>query len=183
MGLIGGFLTPILVGDPDAGALPLLALYRLARRRLVRRSPGGAAGAGSRRAAVLLSFAWTGYLLTGPPADALAAGIFIVLLALSARRSARRRAPIQPLAIGLFELALLVARFDLGGEAWLLFGLLAAASLALAARRPSIDPAPPLALGARAGAAPVQGVARNARSSRPGRGSASPCSSAGQASR
>lgn len=141
MGLIGGFLTPLLVGDPDAGALPLLAYVALLDAALFavawRRGWGWLA-----IAAVLLSFAWTFYLLTGLPADAMAAGIFVLLLAAGA--SVRLGA--LPLAIGLLELALLVARTDLGGAAWLLFGLLAAASLTLAAARPGFRLAPPFAL-------------------------------------
>ena len=54
---------------------------------------------------------------------------------------------IQPLAIAAVELALLVARTDLGLQAWLLFGALSAASLALALLRPEYRPAPPAALG------------------------------------
>lgn len=149
MGLIGGFLTPILVGDPDAGALPLLAYVALLDLALFvvawRRGWGWLAAA-----AVLLSFAWTFYLLTWPPADARAAGLFIVLLGVAASLArpgaSRQLRLIQPLAIGLAELALLVARTDLGGEAWLLFGMLAAASLAFAARSARVQLAPTLAL-------------------------------------
>ena len=46
MGLIGGFLTPILVGDPDAGALPLLFYIALLDAALFAVA-GGAAGPGS----------------------------------------------------------------------------------------------------------------------------------------
>ena len=84
MALVGGFLTPLLVGNLEAGALPLLAylalldiaLFLLAWRR---RWTWLAA------AAVVLSFVWTGFLIAQPgPRDALHSGAFVVLLALAA---------------------------------------------------------------------------------------------------
>lgn len=150
MGLIGGFLTPMLVGNPDAGAAPLLAylalldlaIFVIAWRR------GWTWLAAS---AVALSFVWTAFLTTRPPDDALAAGLFVVLLSLVAsllRPGAGRELRLmQPLAIGIVELGVLVARTDLGFEAWLLFGALAAAAMALAVLRPGYRLAPPLALG------------------------------------
>jgi uncharacterized membrane protein len=150
MGLVGGFLTPLLVGNPSASAVPLLAYLALLNIAIFalawRRGWTWLAAAG-----VLLSFAWTGYLMSRPPDDALAAGIFVVLLGIAA--SVARPGPgrqlglIQPLAIAAVELALLVARTDLGLQAWLLFGALSAASLALALLRPEYRPAPPAALG------------------------------------
>jgi uncharacterized membrane protein len=149
MGLVGGFLTPLLVGDPDSGAVPLLAyvalldiaLFALAWRR---------GWTWLAAAAVVLSFAWTGFLTAQPRADALAAGGFIVLLAVAASLvrpgEGRQLSLIQPLAIGLLQLSLLVARVDLGIEAWALFGALGAASLALALLRPGQRFAPALAL-------------------------------------
>ncbi|HST35092.1 MAG TPA: DUF2339 domain-containing protein [Allosphingosinicella sp.] len=149
-GLIGGFLTPILLGDPDVGALPLLAYIALLDTALFavawRRGWGWLAAA-----AVLLSFAWTGSLITGPPTDARLAGMFVVILGTIAAfirpGDGRQVQLVQPLAIGLFELAFLVVRSDPGGEAWLLYGMLAAASLALAAPKAEVQLAPPLALG------------------------------------
>ena len=73
MGLVGGFLTPLLVGDPNAGAVPLLAylgLLDLAFFAVAWRRGWTWLAA----AAVALSFVWTGYLLTQPPDDALAGG-------------------------------------------------------------------------------------------------------------
>src|SRR6185437_13612042 len=127
MGLVGGFLTPLLVGNPDASAVPLLAYLALLDVAIFwvawRRGWTWLAAAG-----VLLSFVWTGYLLTRPPDDALAAGIFIVLIGVAASvarpGSGRQLSLIQPLAIAAVELALLVARTDLGLQAWLLFGAL-----------------------------------------------------------
>jgi uncharacterized membrane protein len=150
MGLIGGFLTPLLVGKPEAGAIPLLAYLTLLDMALFaiawRRGWTWLAAA-----AVLLSFVWSGYLLTRPPDDALAGGVFIVLLGIAASvarpGAGRELRLIQPLAIAAVQLALLVARTDLGFEAWELFGMLSAAAIALALLRPDYRLAPPVALG------------------------------------
>ncbi|HYI47821.1 MAG TPA: DUF2339 domain-containing protein [Allosphingosinicella sp.] len=151
MGLVGGFLTPLLVGDPEAGALPLLAylalldiaLFTLAWRR---------GWTWLAAAAAMLSFVWTGFLIAQPDArdDALLSGGFVLLLALAASvlrpGAGRQLVLLQPLAIGIVQLAFLVARTDLGAPAWGLFAGLAAASLALAAIRREFALAPPLAL-------------------------------------
>jgi uncharacterized membrane protein len=161
MGLVGGFLTPLLVGDPEAGALPLLAylalldiaLFTLAWRR---------GWTWLAAAAVMLSFVWTGFLIAQPGErvdavvaaadrqDALLSGGFVLLLALAASvlrpGAGRQLVLLQPLAIGIVQLAVLVARTDLGAPAWGLFAGLAAASLALAAIRREFALAPPLAL-------------------------------------
>jgi uncharacterized membrane protein len=150
MGLIGGFLTPLLVGKPEAGAIPLLAYLTLLDMALFaiawRRGWTWLAAA-----AVLLSFVWSGYLLTRPHDDALAGGVFIVLLGIAASLArlgaGRELRLIQPLAIAAVQLALLVARTDLGLEAWELFGALSAAAIALALLRPDYRLAPPVALG------------------------------------
>ena len=117
MGLTGGFLTPMLVGDPDAGAVPLLAYLALLDLAIFliawRRGWTWLAAA-----AVALSFIWSAYLLVQPPEDALAAGAFVILLALAATLvrpgPGRELGLIQPLAIGVVQLAVLVARTDLG---------------------------------------------------------------------
>lgn len=149
MGLVGGFLTPALVGNPDAGAVPLLvylglldlAVFLIAWRR---------GWTWLAAAAVVLSYVWTVWVLAQPPDDALAGGVFVILLALAASllRPGRGRelALIQPLAIALVLLSALVGRTDLGPEGWILYGLLAAASLALAALRREHRFAPPLAV-------------------------------------
>jgi len=150
MGLVGGFLTPVLVGNANAGAVPLLAYLALLDMALFviawRRGWTWLAAA-----AVGLSFVWTGYLLSRPPEDALAAGAFVILLSLAASLirpgEGRQLSLIQPLAIGIVQLSVLVARTDLGVLAWVQFGALAAASMALALLRPAYRFAPPLALG------------------------------------
>ena len=150
MGLVGGFLTPALVGDSDSGALPLLAYLALLDLALFaiawRRGWTWLAAA-----AVLLSFLWSGFLLTRPPQDALAAGAFALLLGLAGSLvrpgEGRQLRLIQPLAIAAVQLAFLVARADLGIEAWALFGVLGAAGMVLAVLRDEFRFAPPIGLG------------------------------------
>jgi uncharacterized membrane protein len=149
MGMVGGFLTPWLAGDPEGGALPILAYIAVLNAAiffLAWRRGWGWLAAGS----VGLSFVWTGFLILGSPPDALASGLFVVGLALAASllRSGEGREPalIQPLIIGLIELAVLVIRLDTDPRAWLLFGSLAAASLWLGARRPEARFTAPIGL-------------------------------------
>ncbi|WP_324749056.1 DUF2339 domain-containing protein [Sphingomonas sp. LY54] len=149
MGLTGGFLTPLLVGDPNASAVPLLAylallnaaLFALAQRRGWTWLAAGA---------VVLSFLWSAALLMSRAPDALAAGVFIVAMGIAASLArpgeGRHLHLLQPAAIGLLQLAVLVARTDLGVAAWALFGTLALASLVLATRREEYRLLPPLAL-------------------------------------
>jgi uncharacterized membrane protein len=150
MGLIGGFLTPVLVGNPSESSVPLLtylfllnaAVFALASRR------GWTWLAAS---AVLLSFGWTGLLVFLPPGQALPAGVFILFLSVAA--SLLRAGGgwhlqfLRPAAIGLLELGVLVARSDLGVPAWALFAALAAASFFLARRAEEYRSVPALALG------------------------------------
>lgn len=150
MGLIGGFVTPLLVGDPDSRAVPLLtylalldlALFTIAMRR---------GWTWLAAAAALLSFAWTAALLVAPrPDDALAAGAFVVGLSLAASLlrplQGRWLRMLQPAVIGIVQLALLVARTDLGLAAWGLFGLLSLAGLILSIRDGAFRLLPPAAL-------------------------------------
>jgi len=150
MGLFGGFLTPVLVGSEDSSAVRLLAylalldiaVFAIAWRR---------GWTWLAAAAVALSFVWTAYLLTRPPEDALAAGLFVILLAVAASLlrpgDGRWLGLIQPLALGILQLAVLVGRTDTGLEAWGLFGLLSAACIALALLKAEFQLAPPVALG------------------------------------
>ena len=150
MGLIGGFVTPALVGDSNSGALPLLAYLALLDLALFaiawRRGWTWLAAA-----AVLLSFLWTGLLLTGPPNDALAAGAFALLVGLAACLArpgdGRQLSLIQPLAIVAVQLAFVVARADIGIGAWSLFAALSAAALVLAFLRDEFRHAPAVGLG------------------------------------
>ena len=83
MGMVGGFLTPWLAGDPEGGALPILAYIALLNAAifvLAWKRGWGWLAAG----AVVLSFVWTGFLIFGSPPDALAAGLFVVALASAA---------------------------------------------------------------------------------------------------
>jgi uncharacterized membrane protein len=150
MGMVGGFLTPWLAGDPEGGALPILAYIALLNAAifiLAWRRGWGWLAAGS----VALSFVWTGFLIFGSPPDALAAGLFVVALALIASLlrpgQGRQLVLMQPLVIGLVELTVLVIRLDTDPRAWLLFGSLAAVGLWLGARRPEARFAPPVGLG------------------------------------
>lgn len=150
LGLVGGFLTPALVGDENAGAVPLLSYLALLDLTVFliawRRGWTWLAAA-----AVLLSFVWSAYVLTRPPDDALAGGLFIVLLSLAAAivrpGKGRQMALIQPLAIGIIQLTALVGRFDIGLPGWTLFFALGGASMILAVLRGEYRLAPPLALG------------------------------------
>lgn len=149
MGLIGGFATPLLVGDPDSGAIPLLAylallnaaVFAIAYRR------GWTWLAAS---AALLSFAWTATFLFAGPYDAAATGVFVVALAVLASLlrpgEGRTLGWIQPAGVGLLQLAVLVARTDMGAAGWGLYLGLAAATLLLAAMNKRHRPLPAFAL-------------------------------------
>ncbi|HEX8402518.1 MAG TPA: DUF2339 domain-containing protein [Allosphingosinicella sp.] len=147
LGLVGGFSAPLLVGEPEAGALPVLLYVALLDAAVLfiaaRTGRGWLAGA-----AFAASLAWTGYFISREPVDALAGGIFAALFGVAA--SLGRSRPTLPATIpasaALAELALLVGRDDLGAPAWLLFGALAAASLAAAAIRPQQRLLPAVAL-------------------------------------
>jgi uncharacterized membrane protein len=149
MGLAGGFATPLLVGDANAGAVPLLAYLALLDIALFavasRRGWGWLVASG-----VLLSFAWATFVIFAKPADRTAAGSFILVVSIAAsvvRTGGGWQVEfIRPAAIGLVQLALLVAVSELDAAAWILFAALAVASFLLAPRRPEYRPIPALAL-------------------------------------
>lgn len=127
LGLIGGFLTPWLVGDPNTDALPLLAYIALLDVAVFaiawHRKWGWLAGV-----AVLASFAWTGALLFGAPDDAILAGWFAVGLGIVAgllRPAGTSLTWVQPLGIAAAEVTILVARQDVGTMGWLAFAVIA----------------------------------------------------------
>ncbi|MEA3061508.1 MAG: hypothetical protein QOJ94_1289 [Sphingomonadales bacterium] len=149
MGLAGGFATPLLVGDANAGAVPLLAYLALLDIALFavasRRGWSWLVASG-----VLLSFAWTAVLIFAKPADNAAVGAFILLVSVAAslvRTGGGWQVEfIRPAAIGLVQLGLLVAVTELDTAAWILFAALAVASFLLAPRRSEYRPIPVLAL-------------------------------------
>ncbi|HEY0325087.1 MAG TPA: DUF2339 domain-containing protein [Allosphingosinicella sp.] len=137
LGLIGGFLTPWLVGDPDTNKLLLLAYLALLDAAVFaiawRRGWGWLSGV-----AVLASFGWAAWMLFGNAQDAAAAGWFILILALVAAwlPAAGASLPwLQPLAVAAILLAILTARDDIGGTGWLMFGGIGIASLVFARLR------------------------------------------------
>jgi uncharacterized membrane protein len=149
LGLVGGFATPALVGDPHSSAVPLLsylglldvALFAIAWRRSWSWLAAGA---------VALSFAWSFYLVPAPVPDALAGGLFVVALSIGASLlragEGRQLDLIRPVGIGLIQIAFLVGRTDLGLPAWGLFAALAVAAILLSGRRREFELLPVFAL-------------------------------------
>jgi uncharacterized membrane protein len=148
LGLVGGFATPLLVGNPDAGAIPVLAylallnaaIFAVARRRGWAWLPA---------TGVAASFAWTGWFLMNRAEDALPAGLFAALLGVAAslpRSGQGRWWVLPPIMVALVEVSILVGRDDIAPVAWLVFGVLAVAALLLAHLRAEHRFAPPLAL-------------------------------------
>jgi uncharacterized membrane protein len=131
LGLIGGFLTPWLVGDPAAGALPLLAYLALLNVAVFaiawRRNWGWLTAV-----AVLATFAWTAALLTRPPADAVMAGWFAVgfgIVAAMLRPAGTSLTWVQPISIAALEVTVLVWRQDVGTAGWLAYAVIAIAAV------------------------------------------------------
>jgi uncharacterized membrane protein len=149
MGLVGGFLTPVLVGERSETAIPLLtylalldvALFTLAGRR---------GWTWLAAAAALLSFGWSAYLLSWAAPDAFAAGVFILLVSIAGSMLRAGQGWqldfMRPAAIGLIQLAVLVGRVDIGLPAWGLFGALAVACFLLERRTPEYRILPAVAL-------------------------------------
>jgi uncharacterized membrane protein len=151
MGLAGGFATPLLVGERHGQIVPLLFYLGLL--------DAGLFGLASRRgwtwlaaAAALLSFAWSAALLFAAPGDALATGLFVLVLGIGASLpepgEGRQLARTRPAALAVLQLAVLVGRSDIGLHAWGLFAILALASFFLAGRTRELKPVPAIALAA-----------------------------------
>lgn len=145
LGLIGGFLTPALVGDPQGGALALLAYLALLDVALFviawRRGWGWLAGV-----AVLASLAWTGFFIFQPSTgDAIAAGWFAVALGIFAaltRPAGTSLTWIQPVAIAATEAVILAARSDAGPQGWMIFGAIAIGAVAVTRIRQHVPAVP-----------------------------------------
>lgn len=133
LGLIGGLLTPWLVGDPETGVLALLAYLALLDVAVFwiawRRGWGWLAGV-----AVLGSFAWTLALVFSAPADAIAAGWFAVGLGIVAgllKPAGTSLTWIQPVAIAATIVMILTARNDVETWGWLAYAVIALAAVAI----------------------------------------------------
>ena len=139
MGLVGGYLTPLLVGNAKAGAMPLLAYLALLDAAVVtiarrRGWPWMAA------AAVLASYAWATSLILGSAPDAMAAGVFVLLVAILAGAAAgeeARSTAMLPLVLAAPSLAALAFRSDVAAWGWILFALLGAAAVVIGRWRPA----------------------------------------------
>jgi uncharacterized membrane protein len=148
MGLVGGFATPLLAGAQGQAVLPLLVYLGLLSAGLL----GLAVVRGwlwLTLASAAGSLLWSGLLIaTASGADAIAAGGFVLLLAIAATWATaagggegRRLIRTVPLAIAAAELALLIAMTGFGAGAWALYLLLSAATIVLAWRDPRLTPA------------------------------------------
>ena len=145
LGLIGGFLTPALVGDPDTGAMALLAYLALLNVAVFyiawRRGWGWLAGI-----AVLASFAWTAFFVFQPdPNDAIAAGWFAVVLGLVAgltKPAGTSLTWIQPVAIAATIVMILTARGDVETWGWLAYAAIAIGAVAITRVREHVPAVP-----------------------------------------
>ncbi len=145
LGLIGGFLTPALVGDPDTGALGLLAYIALLNIAVFyiawRRGWGWLAGV-----AVLASFAWTAFFIFQPdPGDAIAAGWFAAALGIIAgllKPAGTSLTWIQPVAIAATIVMILTARDDVETWGWLAYAVIAAGAIAITRLREHVPAVP-----------------------------------------
>lgn len=151
LGLVGGFATPLLMGSESATVVPLLvylglldvALFMLAIRRGWWWLALGA---------IVGSLAWTVTMVSlAAPGDAVAAGLFVALLGIAAATvfpsGATDWRRYAPAGLALLQLAILVARVDIGWQAWALYGLLTAAALVLSLSRPRLLALPAATLG------------------------------------
>ena len=143
LGLVGGFATPLLVGDPNAGALPLLgylAFLNLAVFAVAARS----GRTWLTRAAEAATLLWTASLLLRSPDGAwLPTGAFLLVYAITTSLAPGERDvrwPSTGPTLALLQLALIVAASNHDPRAWAMLLTLAAASFALGNRRRRLDP-------------------------------------------
>jgi len=153
MGLVGGFVAPFVAGIDPASVVPLLVYLAL--------FTAGLFALAIHRGWTWLALAATGGGLIWPlvlmalaaPAELQWVGLFVILLAVAATlalpRAGASHAPLRlaPLVVGLIQLVLLAPQLHFSPLSWGLYGLLAAAALALAWRDPRLTPGAGAALG------------------------------------
>ena len=142
LGLVGGFATPLLLGDANAGAVPLLGYLALLNLDVF----AVAARSGRTwltRAAQAATLLWTGSLLLQSPEIAwLPTGMFLLVYAVAASIAADGRDEPWPSAaptVALLQLAWIVAASNHDPRAWAMLLALAAAGFALGLRHRSLD--------------------------------------------
>ena len=150
LGLVGGLLTPLIVGDPDAGPLPLLiylALLNVAVFAVTIRT-GQRWLAWMAKLGTLL---WTASLIVRGDGDALTAGLFVLVYAIATSLALSEKGEPYPSfapTFALLQLGVLVGIGDFETRPWALFFALAAAGFALAGRRRGMLAIPPRAMAA-----------------------------------
>lgn len=158
VGLVGGFLTPLLVrpGEPDVrGLFAYLLLLEIGLVAVARRRGWPEVAALSAGAGLLWAFAWI--VLPFRPADSPWLGAFVLLslgavvAAGRAGRAGESRARLgleaAVIPVGLFVLTVLTGRAGYSTTEWLFFGLLAAGTLVLGRLDQALDRLPWVAAG------------------------------------
>lgn len=139
LGLVGGFVTPLLVGRSTGEAEPLLgylALLNVAVLAVAVRSARPWLG----WAAKLMTLGWTGWLLGIAPGDALPIGAFLlahtVATGLAWRHAAGREEPVPSLGptLALAQMGAVVPMADFAPVGWLLLLGFGVAGFALCER-------------------------------------------------
>lgn len=131
LGLVGGFLTPLLVGNSALGAVPMLgylALLNLAVFVVARRTRRRWLA----RAAQALTLLWTASLLFPTLGDQFAVGLFLLVYAVAssfALEPPGERWPAAAASFALLQLGVVVAADGYRWPGWWLFLGLAAAGI------------------------------------------------------